>query len=110
MYKKNLFIFLLIGSFFASIAYAEESVNYLLTAASKGDVETVSAILESGGNPNTKDEDGVTALMYAARKDMDKIIALLIKKGAAVNATENNGWTALMFAAKKNYVRSVQLL
>ena len=100
MYKKTLLIFFLISSFFALIVNAEESVNYLLTAASKGDLETVSAILDSGGNPNTKDEDGVTALMYAARKDMDKIVALLVKKGATVNAIENNGWTALMFAAK----------
>ena len=58
MFKKTLLIFSLIASLFASVANAEESVNYLLTAASKGDLEIVSAILESGGNPNTKDEDG----------------------------------------------------
>jgi hypothetical protein len=48
LYKKTLIIFFLITSFFAFIANAEESVNYLLTAASKGDLDTVSAILESG--------------------------------------------------------------
>ena len=95
MYKKTLLTFFLITSFFALIANAEESVNYLLTAAAKGDLETVSAILESGGNPNTKDEDGVTALMYAVRKDMDKVVALLIKKGASVNAIESNGWSCI---------------
>jgi uncharacterized protein len=57
--------------------------------------------LESGGNPNTKDEDGVTALMYAVRKDMDKVVALLIKKGASVNAIESNGWTALIVCCKE---------
>ncbi|MCF8186842.1 MAG: ankyrin repeat domain-containing protein, partial [Sulfuritalea sp.] len=46
-------------------AYANEDVSYLLTAASKGDLAIVNAILASGANANVKDEDGLTVLMYA---------------------------------------------
>lgn len=81
-------------------AYSEE-VSYLLTASAKGDMASVRAIIESGGNPNTKDKDLVTALMYAARKNQVDVIKFLILNGANVNAVEEDGWTALMYAAKK---------
>ncbi|MGZ8258672.1 MAG: hypothetical protein ACXWTR_05795, partial [Methylotenera sp.] len=42
-----------------SPARAAEEVPYLLTAASKGDLDTVSAMLTSGASANTKDGDGI---------------------------------------------------
>ena len=68
------------------LAYAAEDIAYLLTAASKGDVATVNAMLASGANPNIKDEEGITALMYAARKDNAEVVAALVAKGANINA------------------------
>jgi hypothetical protein len=47
---------------------AAENIPYLLTAAAKGDVKTVQAMLASGVNPNTADSEGITALMYAGRR------------------------------------------
>ena len=91
-------------------ALAAEDVSYLLTAASKGDVATVNAMLASGASPNAKDEDGITALMYAARKDKADVVLALINKGADINAKDNGGWTPLMFAAKKNNIASVKVL
>ena len=44
-------------------------IPYLLTAASKGDVVTVKAMLDGGASANAKDENDITALMYAARKN-----------------------------------------
>ena len=52
----------------SAVCFAED-IAYLLTAASKGDIATVKAMLESGVNANTKDADDISALMYAARKD-----------------------------------------
>lgn len=80
---------------------AAEDVSYLLTAASKGDLPAVKALLDSGASANAKDEDGITALMYAARKDKFEVVSALLNKGADINAKDNGGWTALMFAAKK---------
>src|SRR5689334_10260498 len=75
-------------------ANAEEEIPYLLTAASKGDLATVRAMLSSGVNPNTKDADGITALMYAARKDKAEVVEALLDKGADINAKDSGGWTA----------------
>lgn len=82
-------------------AMAAEEVAYLMTAAAKGDLVTVNALLESGASPNTKDADGISALMYAARKDNIDVQAALLAKGADINAKDAEGWTALMFATKK---------
>ena len=46
-----------------SYSIKSEDIPYLLTASSKGDLESVKAIIESGGNPNTEDGNKVTALM-----------------------------------------------
>ena len=93
-----------------SSALAAEDVSYLLTAAAKGDVATVKAVLASGANANVKDEDGLNALMYAARKDNAAVIAALIGGGADINAKDNGGWTALMFAAHYSYSVCLRLL
>ena len=78
-----------------------EEIPYLLTASAKGDIETVKAIIQSGGDPNTEDKDKISALMYASRKNQVAIVEYLISQGAEINKVENDGWTALMFAAKK---------
>jgi len=106
----RLFTLLLATLMSVSLAYGAEDVAYLLTAASKGDVATVNAMLASGANPNIKDDEGISALMYAARKDNADVVAALVAKGADINAKDNDAWTALMFAAKKNHVASVKRL
>ena len=37
-----------------SSSIRSEDIPYLLTASSKGDIESVKAIIESGGNPKEK--------------------------------------------------------
>ncbi len=109
---KRFLVACLLGLLSATLlpVMAAEDVSYLLTAASKGDLATVNAMLASGASANVKDEDGVTALMYAARKDKADVASALIRKGANINAKDNDGWTALMFAAKKNHVATVKVL
>lgn len=109
---KQLFATLLMVAtlFCSAFTFAVESVPFLLIASAKGDIKTVSAMLESGTSANTQDSDGVTALMYAARKNRAEVAKLLLEKGANINAKDQTGWTALIFAAKKNNLATVQLL
>ena len=68
MMSNNIKIFIysiLLYTSLLSFSKAEE-ISYLLTASSKGDIDTVKAIIESGGSPNTRDKDDITALMYAS--------------------------------------------
>ena len=93
-----------------SYSIRSEDIPYLLTASSKGDIESVKAIIDSGGNPNTEDGNKVTALMYASRKNQVEVARYLISKGAEVNKQEIDGWTALMYASKNNYSDMVSFL
>ena len=79
--KKIIYI-LFICSLFSALHLNAEEIPYLLTASAKGDIETVKAIIESGGNPNTEDKDKISALMYASRKNKVEIVEYLISKGA----------------------------
>ena len=101
--KKNLYILIFIFIFCNNFQLNAEEIPYLLTASAKGDLETVKAIISSGGDPNTEDKDNVNALMYASRKNQVEVVKYLISRGAEVNKVENDGWTALMFASKKNH-------
>ena len=107
---KNIFAFCLLALMAVSSAQATEEISYMLTAAGKGDLAAVNAMLNSGASANVKDADGITALMYAARKNNAEVASALLNKGADVNAKDNGGWTALMFAAKKNYIDTIEVL
>ena len=108
-YLKKIFILLILHTVTSKVALSEE-IPYLLSASGKGDLETVQAIIESGGDPNTVDKDNVSALMYAARKNQFAIADYLISKGANINDAEEDGWTALMYAAKKNHIEVIKIL
>ena len=66
----GLFLFI---CFSFSFSIKAEDIPYLLTASSKGDIESVKAIIESGGNVNTEDGNKVSALMYASRKNQVEV-------------------------------------
>ena len=90
----RLFTLLLATLMSVSLAYGAEDVAYLLTAASKGDVATVNAMLASGANPNIKDDEGISALMYAAHCGHVKTVEELIAAGADRDVRDCNGLTA----------------
>jgi ankyrin repeat protein len=70
----------------------------LVDAVRQSDTRTVAAILESGADPNARDEIGATALMYAAALATPDCLRILIDAGAEVNATSGAGATALTWA------------
>ena len=71
-----------------SYSIKSEDIPYLLTASSKGDLETVKAIIESGGNANTEDGNKVSALMYASRKNQVEVAKYLISKGCLLYTSD----------------------
>jgi ankyrin repeat protein len=69
----------------------------LMYAALYGDVDSVRMLLESGADPNIKNDVSATALMWAV-DDLEKT-ALLLDHGADVNARSDDNRTPLLVAA-----------
>ncbi len=69
----------------------------LMYAALYGDSDSVRLLLESGADPNIRNDAGATALMWAA-DDLEKT-RLLLDHGADANARSEDGRTPLMIAA-----------
>ncbi len=68
----------------------------LCVAAARGDVETVEALVDSGTDVNSADENQQTALHRAAMYSRDQVIGSLIERGAGVNLTDlKGGFSAL---------------
>ncbi len=66
----------------------------ILTAALKGDVNTLKALLEKGVSPNTIDQiGGETPLMYAMGRNHFECAKLLLEFGANDNIKDKNGHT-----------------
>ena len=54
--------------------------------------------LESGADPNEKDNFGTTALQTSIAKKKDEAVAMLLEHGADVMIQDNDGRTALHYA------------
>lgn len=52
----------------------ERNPSSLMEAASKGDADTVQALLAKGADVNAKDNNGATALMLAKNKEIVRIL------------------------------------
>lgn len=88
-------LFLLLIS---SVCMAQEDCKNLFTAASKGAVQDVRMLLESGVDANIQDASGATALMYAVNYGRLDCINLLIEKGANPKTRNQHRWTPLLLA------------
>lgn len=68
----------------------------LYISAGRGDLKSVEAMVDSGTDVNSADENQQTALHYAAMHRRDEVILSLIDRGADVNATDlKGGFSAL---------------
>ncbi|CAI5713663.1 unnamed protein product [Hyaloperonospora brassicae] len=65
------------------------------TAASDGDLESVTAFLASGGDVNAKDENGYTALQAAVSYSHMELVGFLLARGADLQLGDNDGDTPL---------------
>ena len=68
-------------------------------AAYWGHAEAVLDLLESGANPDQRDERGELALHKAVRRGHLDAVRVLVEHGAGVNETDESGLTALHWAA-----------
>ncbi|KAJ0410955.1 hypothetical protein ATCC90586_004308 [Pythium insidiosum] len=68
-------------------------------AAARGDVKTLTALLEQGANVNETDKEGYSALQVAAKKRRLEAVEYLLQSGADVNQRDSDGFSALHEAA-----------
>ncbi|KAG7376801.1 hypothetical protein PHYBOEH_001277 [Phytophthora boehmeriae] len=84
--------------------------NALHWAASSGQTEMVSLLLDHGTELTAVDEAGQTALHFAAYYSETEIVSLLLENGADVTAKQKGGETALHLAARNGKPEAVWLL
>ncbi len=57
-------------------------VSALMLASSKGRIEIVELLVNSGADVNARDDEGLTALWYARRANHMEVMAFLQERGA----------------------------
>ncbi|MET0069061.1 MAG: ankyrin repeat domain-containing protein [Candidatus Thiodiazotropha sp.] len=82
----------------------------LLIAAERGDLPTLTRLLESEPSIDVKDACLWTPLMKAALNGHYEAAKRLIQAGADVNQADKGGYTSLMLAASNNHPDLVELL
>jgi len=77
----------------------------LMYAILYADADAARRLLESGADPNARNDAGATALMWAVT-DLEKT-RLLVARGADVNARSDDGRTPLMIASRRSGAKDV---
>lgn len=75
----------------------------LSDAVQSGDVSSVKALLDAGGDVNLKDATGRTLLMHATLQNRKEVVQVLLDKGVDVHVRDINGETALTLAARRGH-------
>ncbi|EWG49990.1 hypothetical protein FVEG_09329 [Fusarium verticillioides 7600] len=79
-------------------------------SAHAGFANSITALLEYGGDPNAPDSRGVTPLHMAVMQGHEAIVAQLLSAGADVNTKDDDGWTPLHAAVVRGHGSLVELL
>ena len=74
-----------------ALHYAVQATDHAL--------EIVNALVQSGADPDGRDQEGSTALLLATAFGRLDCVSALVKKGANIDAADENGLTALHHAA-----------
>ncbi|PTB49654.1 hypothetical protein M431DRAFT_97129, partial [Trichoderma harzianum CBS 226.95] len=83
----------------------------LITASSRGDIDTVNNLLLAGTEVDGKDiVFGRTALSWASAGGHKDIVQLLLDTGVDVNSEDIDGWTSLHWASERGHEDVVRLL
>lgn len=88
---------------------AREKDMELITAAQRGDTETVKQLLSESVSVHARDESGRTALIAAAYQNYLKVAELLIKAGADVNIQDNTQQSAYLITTSEGYLELLKL-
>nr|XP_021482700.1 60 kDa lysophospholipase isoform X1 [Meriones unguiculatus] len=81
-----------------------------LAAAHAGDLDTLQAFSELGGDLNLKDYSGQTPLHVAARRGHTAAVSVLLQRGADVNARNEDGQSPLLLAVRGRHQDIIGLL
>ncbi len=71
----------------------------LIKFSTKGKIDKVRTLLQSGADVNCRDEKGWTSAHWASARGYMDVLDLLIKEGSELTAISNNGLTLLHVAA-----------
>ena len=83
---------ILVALFCASTStWAGVKDSDLITAAGKGNLPRVKALLAAKTNVNAKTDNGVTALIAASENGHEEVVVALLAAKADVNAAANDG-------------------
>ncbi|MEU6009214.1 ankyrin repeat domain-containing protein [Streptomyces sp. NPDC047453] len=82
----------------------------LVMATKAHHVKLARLLLESGADPNAKDEIQDSAFLYAGAEGLDEILKLTLEHGADVRSTNRYGGTALIPASEHGHVETVRIL
>jgi ankyrin repeat protein len=82
----------------------------LMEACEKGRVSLVARMLQTGSDPNDKDDNGQTPLMKACEHGHTALVYLLLSRGATLGDRDQDGRTALMMAAGSGSQQIVKAL
>lgn len=91
-------------------ARAENGETPLMRAARIGLADMVDALLASGADPQSVDDDGNQALWYACQHGSPAVIVPLLQAGASIDHTNDDDMTCLMRAACDGRVEVMQIL
>lgn len=84
--------------------------NPLALAATIGETDIVSLLVQNGGQINMLDETGQSPLFHAAANGNFSTAKFLLESGAYVHATDQNGYTPLLIACRQANEQLVKLL
>ncbi|KAK4850551.1 hypothetical protein QYF36_007722 [Acer negundo] len=82
----------------------------LCVASRKGEIRTITRLLENGAVINGRDQHGWTALHRACFKGKIDVVRMLIDKGIDVDAKDEDGYTALHCAVESGQTDVTELL
>lgn len=89
----------------------EPGADELNTAARKGDIAAVKAILDKGISPDAKWRYGMTALFPACDRGHLEVVKLLLERGANVNVSDRfYNATPITWALNKDHLEIVMFL
>lgn len=88
----------------------DDRTTRFLFAASRGDMSTLTILLNQGLDPNVADYDSRTALMVAAVKGQIEVVTKLLEYHANPNLVDMHGSSALLEAATHGHEEVMQVL
>lgn len=89
---------------------AGERADALLDAVHGRDTARVREALDTGADPNSRDERGVPPLIYAGNRGESEIVRALVDAGADVNADPEHDTTPLIAAIEGGSLQAVEIL